>query len=295
MSRSRLCPDLRMRILLAACLTLLCFVAVAKAEPSIWVVRDADSTIYLIGTIHILQPEMVWQARRITDAVKESTELWLEMAENDQAAAMALAPKYGFNSEGSLTQRLKPKLRTRLKKLAEGYGFPLAALDKMKPWMAAVTLTVLPLQKAGYNSDAGVETILRKQAESEGDQIAGFESMEEQFNLLDSIPEREQMALLEETIDDVEEGLALLEKMTKAWSDGDIKTLGALFIDEMKRDAPNLYEELIVKRNVRWSEKIAELAGRSGVQVVAVGAAHLLGPDSLQAQLARRGIKVERY
>ncbi len=66
-------------------------------------------------------------------------------------------------------------------------------------------------------------------------------------------------------------------------------------MNEFKKKAPAVYEKFLVQRNIAWSEKIAEILKRSGVQQIAVGAAHLAGPDSIQVQLAKRGIKVERY
>ena len=63
----------------------------------------------------------------------------------------------------------------------------------------------------------------------------------------------------------------------------------------MKRESPAAYRSLIVERNIRWSRQIAGLLKRSGVQFIAVGTAHLVGPDSVQEQLRKRGIKTERY
>ena len=89
--------------------------------------------------------------------------------------------------------------------------------------------------------------------------------------------------------------MAQLEKLAKAWMDGDNETLGNILVNELKKEAPAIYEKFLVQRNIAWSEKIAGILKGSGVQQIAVGAAHLAGPDSLQVQLAKRGIKVERY
>jgi hypothetical protein len=63
----------------------------------------------------------------------------------------------------------------------------------------------------------------------------------------------------------------------------------------MKQLAPTVYEKLLVQRNIAWAQKIEQILKGSGVHAIAVGAAHLAGPDSLQIQLAKRGIKVEKY
>ena len=82
--------------------------------------------------------------------------------------------------------------------------------------------------------------------------------------------------------------------MVAAWAAGDVKELEGQFISEMKGDYPELYDLLIVKRNVDWAGQLKiKLAGK-GVSFVAVGSGHLVGPDSVQAQLAKLGIQAER-
>jgi uncharacterized protein YbaP (TraB family) len=268
----------------------------ARAEPAMWVIRDKDSTIYLIGTMHLLRHETEWNADKVTKAVTESTELWLEMADIDDQASMApLIAEYGVDQGKTLSSKLNARQKEKLAKLAAAYSVPLASLEPMKPWMAALMFTVLPLQKAGYDPDAGIDRLLRAQAEKEGDKIYGFETAREQIRFFSELPESDQIAFLEETLGDAEKGMAQLEKLARAWMDGDNETIGNVLVNEFKKEAPAVYEKFLVQRNIAWSETIAGILKRSGVQQIAVGAAHLAGPDSLQVQLAKRGIKVERY
>jgi len=269
---------------------------VARAEPAMWVIRDKDSTIYLIGTLHLLRHDTEWNAAKVRKAVAESSELWLEVADiDDQASVAPIIAQYGMDREKTLSSKLNATQKEKLAKLAATYGVPLASLEPMKPWMAALMFAVLPLQKAGYDPNAGIDRLLKAQAEKEGDKIYGFETAEEQVRFFAELPESEQIAFLEETLGDAEKGLAQLEKLAKAWIDGDNETIGNILVNEFKKEAPAVYEKFLVQRNIAWSEKIAEILKGSGVQQIAVGAAHLAGPDSLQVQLAKRGIKVERY
>jgi uncharacterized protein len=268
----------------------------AKAEPAMWVIRDADSTIYLIGTMHLLKHDAEWNAEKVKKTVHESTELWLEIADFDNDAAMApLVAKYGVDPQRPLSSKLNDEQRKKLEKIGTTYRIPLENLEPMKPWVAALLLAVGPIMKAGYDPKAGVERVLSAQATAEGDKIRGFETAEDQIRLLADLSEPEQIAFLMAVLDDLEKGLDLLDQLAKAWIDGDTATIERLAIDEMKHEAPTVYQKLIVQRNIAWSEKIAEMLKGSGVKQIAVGAAHLVGPDSVQAQLAKRGIKVERY
>jgi uncharacterized protein YbaP (TraB family) len=270
--------------------------ATVKAEPAMWVIRDADSTIYLIGTMHLLKHDTDWNAAKVKKAVHESTELWLEIADADNQAAMApLMAKYGVDPTHPLSTKLDDEQRKRLEKTAATYGIPTATLEQLQPWLAAIVLAIGPIAKAGYDPKDGVERILTAQATAEGDKIRGLETAEEQFRILADMPEKEQVAFLMGILDDLDKGMELLDQLAKAWMDGDVDAIARLSVDEMKRESPAVYQKVIVQRNIRWSDKIAEMLKGSGVQQIAVGAAHLAGPDSVQVQLAKRGIKVERY
>ena len=261
-----------------------------------WVIRDADSTIYLVGTVHALRPEMLWSSEKIMKAVGESTELWLELIDGDDAAAAApLMQKYGVDTKTPLSKKLNFQQKAKLAKVAEQYGIRPATLEPLKPWVVAVMLTVLQVQKAGYDPKAGVDHLLKAQAEKEGDKVVGLETLEEQMSFFADISDRDQAAFLDQTLEDAAEGVALLDKMAEAWSEGDNQTLADIFADEMKKEAPDLYKKLLVDRNVRWSEQVEKILRGSGVHQIAVGAGHLVGPDSLQAQLAKRGIKAEPF
>jgi len=268
----------------------------ASAEPAMWVIRDHDSTVYLVGTVHALRPEMLWSSKKITQAVGESTELWLELADPDNAAAAApLMQKYGIDAGKPLSKKLNFDQKVKLAQVAEQYGLPIATLEPLKPWVVAVMLTVLQVQKAGYDPKAGVDHLLKAQAEKEGDKVQGLETMEEQLSFFADISDRDQVAFLDQALEDAEEGVALLDRMAKAWSEGDNDTLAEIFAAEMQKEAPELYKKLIVERNVRWSEQVEKILSGSGVHQVAVGAGHLVGPDRLQVQLAKRGIKAEPF
>ena len=168
--------------------------ATAHAEPSMWVVRDSDSTIYLIGTVHVLKPDMVWNSEKVTKAIAESGELWLELKDDDdQAKALALLKKYGVDPAKPLSKKLNAKHSAKLTRVSKTYGIPAPVLEPLKPWAAAIMLTGMQLQKAGYNEKFGVDKILKTQAEKEGDKVKAFETMEQQIRFFADLPEKEQI------------------------------------------------------------------------------------------------------
>jgi uncharacterized protein YbaP (TraB family) len=274
----------------------LVFGRTTDADPAMWVVRDADSTIYLIGTAHLLRPGMEWKSAKVEKALADSSELWLEVPDpENEAAVLPLVQRYGTDNKKPLSQKLSATQNEKLAKAAAEYGIPKQSLEPMQPWLVGMMFTALPLQKVGYDPHAGVDLILQAEAKKKGEKILGFETMEEQVRFLAELPESDQIAFLDNSLDEAAEGIAKVEKLDTAWVNGDNTAIGDLLITEVKAKAPSIYQKLIVDRNVRWAQKIEMILHASGVQLIAVGAAHLVGPDSVQVQLAKRGIKTEPY
>lgn len=274
----------------------LAMAAPAAAEPAIWVIRDADSTIYLFGTVHVLKPSLVWRSPKLAKAVGESGDLVLELvAPEDPAALQPLILKYGMDPTGSLATKLGPADAARLATAAKALGAPDGAFERMRPWMAAMTLAIVPLAKAGYDPKSGVESILTAEVKAAGKPITGLETMEKQIRIFADMDPTAELDMLRATLDDVDDATRQIDEMVAAWNSGDVASLEAAFVNEMKRDYPAAYDVLVVRRNTAWADQLAAKMKGSGVSFVAVGAGHLVGPDSVQAELAKRGIAAERF
>lgn len=286
----------RARHAVAATLAIFALSRAAQADPAMWVIRDADSMIYLVGTMHLLKHETEWNKTKVLGVLAGSQELWLEIADpTNQSVGLPLIQRYGMDREHSLSSKLNRTQLEKLNRVAQQYHVPMATLEPMQPWLAALILTELPLQSAGYDPNAGLDMILKAEAEKRGEKVLGLETMEDQVRFLAELPEPIQIGFLESTLDDVIKGVALMDVLAKAWLNGDLKTINELAVEDVKNNQPEVYRRLLVQRNVQWSEKIVELLKRSGVQLIAVGAAHLAGRDSVQSLLAKRGIHVESF
>lgn len=178
--------------------------------------------------------------------------------------------------------------------MAARYGLPPAQLEPLKPWFVALTLAVLPLQQAGHDPNAGADMRLRAAAVADGDAIRGLESFAEQFALLDALPEALQIDMLVQTVEDDGEALARMERAAAAWARGDLQTIDAELLHELRTGSPALYEAMLTRRNAAWAERIATLLQGAGTHHVAVGAGHLIGAGSVQDHLQQRGIASRR-
>lgn len=264
--------------------------------PAMWVIKDEDSTIYLFGTVHLMKPDKQWRTPRFETAFNSAEEIWLEINEGDDPAAMqGLVMQLGMDPANPLSKRLTPEQYARFKAAAEKAGMPAAALDPMKPWMAAVTLSFVPMMKAGYDPNAGIDNTVKAGSKAASKPIRAFETAEQQLRFFDSLPNELQVEFLMSSVDEMDESAGMLDDLVDYWIVGDTKGLEDELVREMKDKYPHLYKVLLVDRNTAWADVLAKRLEGKGVSFVAVGSAHLVGEDSVQRFLADKGIKAARY
>ena len=273
----------------------LAFATPAAAEPPVWVVRDADSTIVLFGSVHLLPPGLDWRPDALDAALKEADDLWFELPVDGDASreAAQMAVQRGMLPKGeTLSARLSANGKARLQRASERLNVPMGMLDRMRPWLAEVTLGVAQLADHGANGSDGVERSLSAAAPP-GAERRAFETAGEQIALFADAPEKDQLASLEQSLRQMEDDPGAFTKLIDAWLKGDLKGLERQGLEPMRRASPELYRRLVVQRNSRWTETLIERLRGSGETVVVVGAAHLIGKDSVPAMLRKRGVAVE--
>jgi uncharacterized protein YbaP (TraB family) len=258
------------------------------ADPALWVIKDKDTTIYLLGTIHVLKPGLRWFDEAVKTAFDKSDELVLEIPLPDPAEAQKVVLPLAIDSSGrTLTSKIPEAKRAEFAAALAKLGAPPQALDQLQPWFAAVTMDQILLQKAGYSPDNGVEKQLDAAAKAEHKPVSGLETLAQQLGYFATLPEADQVAFLLASVEDMDKFGSDLDAMVDSWAKGDPDRLGAL----MNRDIsvqPNLYKVLLTDRNARWADWIDQRLSKPGTVFIAVGAGHLAGKDSVQNQLAAK-------
>ena len=268
----------------------------AEADPAMWVVKDADSTVYLLGTIHVLKPGTEWRSGKLDTALKSSDEYWMEAdIVQDLAVAQTYALNFGTDTRHALAEKIGEKNYARLVEIAERYKIPTTQLPQVRPWLATLTLMRAQMMSIGYDPALGVDQTLEKEAMAEGKPVRTFETASQQLGFFANMPEKAASEMLIQTMDELDQGGELVDGMAAAWLAGDVKALQKLATERMRQEAPLLYDLILVQRNTNWVKQIDAMLKGSGTQFIAVGAAHLIGPDSVQEKLRKLGYKVERY
>lgn len=267
--------------------------APALAKPALWKVSDADTTIYLFGTIHLLPEGIEWYHGPVATAFEQSSQLVTEIPEVNEGETVSLMLKHGTLQQGrTLRGMMFADQKTKYEAAMTGLGLPPAAFDRYKPWFAAMALAILPLQRKGYALENGIEAQLDKRNKALGRPRIGLETLDFQLGIFNGFSPEVQMAYLFGVIDALPSITQEIDKMVGSWSKGDAEALALTLNAES--DDPALYEALLTGRNRTWAAWVDQRLDQPGTVFVAVGAGHLGGKGSVQDFLDDRGIKTVR-
>jgi len=272
-----------------------------SATPPMWRVQDADTEVFLLGTFHILPPDLKWRSDALAAAFEAADTVYFEVeadAPDAQSKTLAVVMQEGFNPPGkSLTDLLDEDEAQKLREITASLGLPFAGVEPMRPWQAFLTLSVQFIIKRGFAPGAGVDSALLADARTFGKELRFFETIEAQLGLFTNLEPETELSLLSLTIQDWENQAESFDALFAAWRAGDVAYIDEQMNGVMRDKARVVFDRLIVARNEAWAEDVAA-AMRAGNEtlLVAVGAAHLAGGEySLPALLKAEGFEVTRY
>lgn len=288
---------------LGVLISLALFAPLASAQsvpnPALWKISDADSNIYLFGTVHILNPALEWRTGKVNTAFASAETVVFEAPadQSDPAKAQALVFKYGLNQNGeTLSSMLSAESNALLSEVLTGFGMPPGAaanFEPLRPWLVGITLSALQIQATGGDPNAGVERILGAEAIQSGKSISYLESDEQQMQILSGLSADAELYFLEDGLRQMKDNPEQLDQLVSNWQSGDMDALAGLLVDALAGQ-DEVYDALLVKRNKDWANQIEQMLAGSGDIFIAVGAAHLAGADSVQALLNAKGISSVR-
>ena len=260
-----------------------------------WKVEDARGSIaYLLGSLHVLTPDFYPLSAAINKAFADSKTLVEEVdidEMSDPMMMMAALSKAMLTDGRTLDQIIAPELFAEVKTRAEKAGLPMMALQRMKPWLVAVTLMAPTLQAAGFKPELGIDRHFFDRAKDSGMKRQALETMAFQLDQFDTLSPKLQEEMLKSTLEDLDTEVSGVKDMAEAWMFGNVAAIEKLTLTSLQ-EAPELYQRLLVDRNRNWIPHVeACLTNNSGCFIV-VGAAHLVGPDGLPTLLSKKGYKV---
>src|SRR6266404_4427958 len=262
-----------------------------EAKHCLWRVQGPSSTVYLLGSMHFLKKEFYPLAKPIEDAYSNSPIVVFEadLQEMQSPAAQTKMANAGKYADGQpLPQNISKKPYDKLQSyLAEAVGSG-SAFDSLKPWMAAVALSEIELQRLGFDPEHGIDNYFFRRTRQDKKQTQGLETMDFQLSLFTSLSSEDQEAMIKEALDDIAASRKILSELADAWQVGDTKQLDKLMLETM-RDYPQLNKKLLLDRNQRWIPKIEKLLASETHALIIVGTAHLIGKESVVDLLSKKG------
>jgi uncharacterized protein YbaP (TraB family) len=288
------------RILWACCLLLSTTLAWAQAPvPMMWKVSDADNSIYLLGSFHMLKPSDYPLAPSVGTVLADVQQVYFEVAPQEMAdpALPARMMQAATRTDGkTLQQAVSPAPWRALQRYAGKNHLDVASLQGFKPWFVAMLLALTESQKLGLNPALGLDQYLMERAAQAGKPTHGLETAEAQIAMLDSLDGTLQDAYLQDSLREVDDFQSLFEELHTAWRQGDTAALERTALAEMRDQYPVLYQRVLVDRNKAWLPQLEALLRdkASNKVLVVVGALHLVGSDGVVHMLASKGYRVER-
>ncbi|MEL7728465.1 TraB/GumN family protein [Citromicrobium bathyomarinum] len=281
-----------------------------EPNPAIWRLADEDTTIYLFGTIHILPEGFAWRTAQFDAIAAGADELVVESSDADLEGEEFQAAIYDllFPSDNRMptSQALSPEAADKWRKLAEISELPFEFIDSIPPMLVMLMVGVDFSYDTGSMSEAGVETVLEAEFAQAGKPIISIEDPVPVLRDLLGIDEQLMIAQLETDLaewDGQSIDSLLFEEDFASAPDGDLFALehswarGEVGAENLFSDTPfemAMQDALITKRNRAWAEWLDTRLDQPGVVLVAVGAGHFEGSDSVQNMLAERGLTPTR-
>ena len=263
-------------------------------------VVSAGRIHYLFGTVHVGQPSFAQLSDEVSQAVRASGQLVLELDVRSDAAFQAALSRHGMFPDGDhVSRHISPVTLRRLRAVLHGHGVTLGSVARLKPWLIANVLVGYELQRHGYERTHGTEVVLLAERADRNEPVGELESADYQLAVFDQLNDEESERYLVEALDELESGIALSKSkaLLDAWQRGDADALEAAMkavVEGPGVTASFTRRVLLGKRNGEMAQRIDQLLRSERTSFVGVGFMHLLGQGSVPELLAQRGYTVER-
>lgn len=279
----------------AALLGSACLVfSVAAQSASVWKVTKDDTTLYLGGTLHVLSqtdyplPEAYNTAFENADTLVFETDIAAIQSPAFQQQSMAVLT---YQDGTTLAKTLSEATLARVKTHLDSRGVPLQHLMTFKPSLLSVTLSVIEMQRMGLTSE-GVDAFYYAKGKQAGKKIAWFETPEEQLNFIATMGEGEEDAMINYTLDDLEDLPSMINQMRAFWRAGDMQGLYKIGMEDFAKDYPKVFDDLLINRNKNWLPDLLAFLQTPETEFVLVGSMHIPGKDGLIDMLTKHGYTV---
>lgn len=267
-----------------------------KTKNPIWRIQTDNNKVYLLGSVHLLKkedyplPEVLEKA--LEDSRKLVVEVKLDELEDPTTQQMILSK--GLNPEKqSLRQIVSSETYELARKQTQAMGLEIEKFALFKPWLLALTLTTLEMQRLGFDPRYGIDKYFFDKARKENKDVLNLETAEYQIDRFNGMSTKMQETFLLQTLREIDTIGKEFAEIVDAWKVGDTKALEATLLESFT-EFPEAYQQLVLERNSNWLPQIESFLEQRENYLIVVGAGHLVGKDGLIALLKAKGYSVEQ-
>lgn len=298
---------LKRRHIHAVLIVLLAFLGLAQAQQAapaqpkprrflMWKSTSPSATIYLVGSIHVGDSSMYPLPKEVESAFATAKVLAVEIniKNADRAKMIGLVQKYGvYTDDDSLAKHLSKETQAALDDYCTRHNVPRMGMEKLKPWLVAISIAQMAWQQAGEDPSLGIDMHFLDESKPP-QRIDELETIESQFSIFAEATEEEQQSMLASILKQGDKMKDLITRMQTAYTSGDPGSLEKIMQEQNDVGSKSLEKKFVDDRNVAMTGKMEEyLKGKDPVFVV-VGAAHIIGDKGIAKQLRDKGYKVEQ-
>ena len=279
--------------------SLLAFISVsANAETSLYEITKGDQKMYLGGTIHVLRNSDYPLPPEFEQAYEKAKILVLETDLKKASSpefGQQMAQAFMYSDGKNLSQDLKPALWKELQAFSDKRQFPLGQMSMFKAMFVSLSLSIAEMQRQGFGVGQGVDSYFYQKAILSGKATQELETTGDVLTHLTMLADVDANVIIKATLRDLHKMDGMLEKSVGYWRSGELEKLDKEMAADMRKETPEIYQQLLVVRNQAWLPKIEQMLTTPDVELVLVGSLHLSSKDGLLAQLKQRGYNIKPY
>jgi uncharacterized protein YbaP (TraB family) len=251
----------------------------------------------MLGSIHLLTADAYPLAAPVEAAYADAERVFFEAnLDSLQARGMEMLPRALLRDGRTLRGEIPAELYAQVEQAAARYaqmGISMGVLDRLQPWMVAMMLSQLEWSRVGLKPEHGIDMHFEGRAQRDGKPLGSLESVDFQLELLSGFAPGQQVEFLRQTLEDLPRTGEMMGGLVAAWRAGDTAAMDSLMNGSMA-DSPELYARMLTDRNAAWVPQIEQMLRGSDDVLVVVGAAHLVGDESVVSMLRERGYTVDQ-
>ncbi len=264
----------------------------ASGRHFLWRVDGGSASVHLIGSVHALRAEDYPLPAPFDEVIGGAHVAAFEVDLEDLGrGAVSMMGRGMLPSDTDLRAQLSDDAWRRLEPHLESSGLPQVMALRMRPWLLALTLTALELERSGFDPAHGIDRYVWNRTKATGAERVALETVEDQIDLFSSLEGEDGEAFLLYSLEELETVTEVMEELAGDWRAGRLDLVRRMG-DEARADYPELMERVTGDRNRAWLPKIVELLEGDRPAVVVVGALHVLGDDGLVKLLEAEGYTV---